>query len=951
MRRLGFAVIVWIVMLAGAARAEALNIPVTSVDDAGPGTLRQAITDANSTALADTITFDVSALGGFIFLESPLPSISQPLTIDGTSDPDYSGDPVVFLDGSAAGSLASGLAITAGPTTVKGLEITSFEQNGISITANSTTLTANTIGGFGGGNFGAGVLLTAGASNNTIGGTADGQGNQIQGNAAGVVLAASAGAGNRILGNAIGGNDGGTDGLGIDLNDDGVTANDSPDVSTGANTSLNFPVLSTVTSDDTSTTVAGVLDARATMLYRIEFFGVPQCDPSGNGEGDGFLGTVDVTTNASGHAVINASLPDPLTDRFVTATATDTAGNTSEFSPCQAGPPTGVVVSNGTVQLGINNTGSLNYNCVTGEPGCPGPSAEGTEPVGLRYVPLNIDSTAPGCPCEGWGVGDVASGLTGYANESSGTANVTPVSLTRSGDGKTATVVVDVADPEIANRSLRVTHLYRPSALNSALYEDVVSVQNTGTLAITDLLFRRVMDWDIEPTAFSEWVTNHGTSPQLRFDSDQGFASADPLSGPAYLDSESKCGDGYTGHCEFADLGAGGEYPAVTSPDDHGGLFDFGFGALPAGATKVITTYYGAAPSETAAVAALNAGGAQVYSLGQSDCPNGSTTGGCDTMATGAGPTQGTPATFMFGFVTTSGDLSITQSDSPDPAAPGQEVTYTLTVHNNGPDAAAAVQVEDTLPSGAGVTIGAISTSKGACAAPSGGKVVCSLGSMASGSTETITVHATRATAGTLTNSAVVSSPSEDANPGNNSTTESTTVALTTTLSVNDVTVTEGNAGSTTATFTITRGGDTTGSSSVHYATSAGTATAGTDYTSLSDTTVTFDPGQTTKTVNVSVIGDTIDEDNETYTLEAVGRDGRDDLRRQRSRDDHGRRRGAVALGERRDRVGGQQRHDQRDVQCHAQPGERQDRRRQRRERRRHGDPARRLHRARAACH
>ena len=41
-------------------------------------------------------------------------------------------------------------------------------------------------------------------------------------------------------------------------------------------------------------------------------------------------------------------------------------------------------------------------------------------------------------------------------------------------------------------------------------------------------------------------------------------------------------------------------------------------------------------------------------------------------MATGAGPTQGTPATFMFGFVTTSGDLSITQSDSPDPAAPGR---------------------------------------------------------------------------------------------------------------------------------------------------------------------------------------------------------------------------------------------------------------------------------------
>ena len=158
----------------------------------------------------------------------------------------------------------------------------------------------------------------------------------------------------------------------------------------------------------------------------------------------------------------------------------------------------------------------------------PGTQRGGHRAVGLRFVALNLDSTAPGCPCEGWGVGDVASGLSGYANESSGTANVTPVSMTRSGDGKTATVVVDVADPSIADRSLRVTHLYRPSALSSALYEDVVSVQNTGTLAIADLLFRRVMDWDIEPTPFSEWVTNHGTSPQLRFDSDQGFALADP---------------------------------------------------------------------------------------------------------------------------------------------------------------------------------------------------------------------------------------------------------------------------------------------------------------------------------------------------------------------------------------------------------------------------------------
>ena len=533
MRRLGFIAIVVLALLAGAASAQAATFNVTSVDDTGAGTLRQAITDANADSTADEIHFDVSALGGFISPESPLPAITQPVTIDGTTDPDYFDSPVVFLDGSLAGALANGLVISGGPTTVKGLDIEFFELAGIRIASSGNTLTANSIGAFGGGNLGPGVAIASGAANNTVGGTTAGAGNAIQGNEAGVVLEAGSGNGNKVAGNAIGGNDGGSDGLGIDLNDDGVTANDAPDAVTGRNTSLNFPVLSNVTTNDTSTTITGTLDARAGTQYRVEFFGAAACDPSGNGEGDLFLGSTDVTTDGGGHAAIGAVLGDPLTERFVTATATDPAGNTSEFSACQAGPPSGVVVSNGTVQLGINKTGSLNYSCVAGEPGCPEPTPEGTEPVGLRYVPLNIDSTAPGCPCEGWGVADEASGLTGFANESTGDGNITPVSINRSGDGKTATVVVDVEDPAITGRSLRVTHLYRPSALNSALYEDVVTVENTGTQALADLLFRRVMDWDIEPTAFNEWVTNHGTSPQLRFDSDQGFASSDPLTGPA----------------------------------------------------------------------------------------------------------------------------------------------------------------------------------------------------------------------------------------------------------------------------------------------------------------------------------------------------------------------------------------------------------------------------------
>ena len=63
----------------------------------------------------------------------------------------------------------------------------------------------------------------------------------------------------------------------------------------------------------------------------------------------------------------------------------------------------GAVISNGTVQLGVNDRGDLNYDCVgAGDTRCPDPSAgNGSSNVGLRYVPLNLDAISPGCACEG----------------------------------------------------------------------------------------------------------------------------------------------------------------------------------------------------------------------------------------------------------------------------------------------------------------------------------------------------------------------------------------------------------------------------------------------------------------------------------------------------------------------------------------------------------------------
>lgn len=91
------------------------------------------------------------------------------------------------------------------------------------------------------------------------------------------------------------------------------------------------------------------------------------------------------------------------------------------------------------------------------------------------------------------------------------------------------------------------------------------------------------------------------------------------------------------------------------------------------------------------------------------------------------------------------------------------------------------------------------------------------------------------------------------------------------TLSINDVTVTEGNSSTTNATFTVTLTGATKNTTTVSYATANGTATAPSDYQAIPSTVLTFLPGETTKTITVLVNGDTNAEDNETFFVNLSG--------------------------------------------------------------------------------
>jgi uncharacterized repeat protein (TIGR01451 family) len=126
-------------------------------------------------------------------------------------------------------------------------------------------------------------------------------------------------------------------------------------------------------------------------------------------------------------------------------------------------------------------------------------------------------------------------------------------------------------------------------------------------------------------------------------------------------------------------------------------------------------------------------------------------------------------------------DVAISKSDNPDPVKAGNNLTYTVTVNNNGPSTASNVVVTDTLP--AGVTF--VSTS--GCAEDPNGVPTCSLGSIAASGSDSYTITVTvdsDTPAGTLTNTASVTTDTKEAITGNNSTSENTQVVESADLSI-----------------------------------------------------------------------------------------------------------------------------------------------------------------------
>ncbi len=197
------------VLICLSIKSNAATFTVINTNDAGAGSLRQAIINANATVGTDLINFAIPAGPYIIPLLSSLPTITDFVTIDGDSQAGWVATPIIELNGAGAGAGVDGLTVTVGGCTIKGLVIYSFSGNGILINTNgNNTITGNYIGTNAAGTLDMGNTLNGimiqSSSSNTIGNTVITDRNLISGNDAyGINITTNCDA-NLIIGNYIG---------------------------------------------------------------------------------------------------------------------------------------------------------------------------------------------------------------------------------------------------------------------------------------------------------------------------------------------------------------------------------------------------------------------------------------------------------------------------------------------------------------------------------------------------------------------------------------------------------------------------------------------------------------------------------------------------------------------------------------------------------------------------
>jgi uncharacterized repeat protein (TIGR01451 family)/CSLREA domain-containing protein len=792
-----------LVLLAGVVAGPAAAAPfvVNSVGDedaqgatnngvcnstAGTCTLRAAIREANGTSGADVITFNIAGAGVHsIVLTSALPTIAETVTIDGTTQPGFTGAPLIEVNGSSVTDVLVLSGTASSNSTIKGLAIN--RCTGIAIRISSGSLN-NVIAGNYLGTDATGTLalgngrgVAVQTSGNRIGGTAAGEGNLISGNSVnGIAISSSAATGNLVLGNRIGTNAAATGAVG---NAAGIVISGGASGNTiGGTTVAARNVISGNTVDGIQVTGAGTNNNAV----------------QGNYIGVDVTGTVDLGNTNQGVAI------------FTNPQAT-TIGGTA--------PGAGNVIS-GNNGIGIGISDAATGTIVQGNR--IGTNAAGTAALGNTLDGVKLDVGAANTAVGGTvtGAGNIVSGNAGagvkivgvgttnnvvagnlIGTNATGTAAIgnarNGVEINSAAAGNTVGGTAAAARNVISGNSGVGVLIDSANTNNNVITGNFIGTDAAGSAALGNAA-GGVLIFSNGPSGNRIGGTAAGAGNLIAFNGDYGVAcgsgTANTILGNA-IHSNATLGidllaNGVTPN-DALDGDAGPNnllnFPVITSTSVAAGTITVNFQLdVPAGSYRieffknpsgVDPTSFGEGQVFASFKVVTHPGGGVVAFAHSFPGSTGDVISATTTFCTDGAPCTTFGDTSEFSSVMPPpADMSITKAANPATLAQGATLTYTLTITNNGPNASSGSLVTDTLPPG--VTFVSVTPTAPTICSQAGGVVTCNVGGLAQANSTTITIVVVPNTAGSIVNTATVKGNEADTSTANDTASVTTTVVV-----------------------------------------------------------------------------------------------------------------------------------------------------------------------------
>lgn len=895
-RSLSIGMCVLFIVMISAASVTATTFVVTNVNDTGAGSLRQAIIDSNAAGgvggNANVINFNIA--GGIVRtvnLITPLPNIVYDLTINGTTMPGYAGAPLFELNGSNISGVANGLTNRSGRLTVKALIINRFGGNGIESKCSPTAfcdsnfndVDLNVTGCYIGIDKN-GVLLSPNQGNGiyyqpqrafgatAIGGPLPSERNIISGNVKNGILIRKPDTYNGnvfFINNYIGPNAAGTSGIGNGQS--GIAVEDSPSSTTGLSVyvgneigSFGTPQTPTVFDRNviSSNSVNGIFSTASATTFQVQ----------GNYIGTNASGTVDLGNVGAGIKVSgmttagpqNLIVGGPLAVEANVISGNSTYGvETSNASSYIQGNKIGTV-ANGTSALG----NSLDGVRISGASSYVGGSNAGEgNLISGNANGVTIESTGDLTRVEGnkigsnlAGTGAIPNSLSGIVVKASGIgigfSNNAPSVNLIVGNGGSGVAISGTADGvTVYNNLIGVTA--GGAALGNA--GNGVLVQGCATNI-------RVGDDVTIPVAANTIAFNGADGVSI-----SNICLGLPPASPPPTTVTVRRNSIYSNSSLGIDLGPNGPTLNDVGDTDTGPNGLQNFPVLVKASPAQIYGTFNSLPNQSYKMDIFQAPTCSSSGYGEGRNLLGTVNLGTDA--------SGNAVYNLTGFVISVGQI-ITATVT-DASGNTSEFSQCLTVTNNPGNLAFNVASSSTaeLSGVAAVTIDRIGGASGVITvdySTSNGTATAGQDYTASSGTVTFLNGDVSKTIFIPITNDTTDEPAETfnvtlGNPGGGAFIGSPSTHVVTindddpppTVSISDVSVLEGNQGTSTLTFNITQSAVSGFTTSVNYSTANGTATAGIDYIAGSGT-VNFAPGEVLKTVAVTVNSDLVPEIDET---------------------------------------------------------------------------------------